>query len=151
VLSLGGAGSALALRPEREIDPPSGRALVQALVVSVYAWSGLAKLNGSWLSGDALARFHEGGLVGGALADLVLGSPARCVAVAWILAITEMAIGPLLLWPRSRKAAIVAALFFHTALEQAVHPDFFGFAMAVLLLSFAGAPSPQRQPLTQAA
>ena len=71
--------------------------------------------------------------------------------MAWVLAATEMAIGPLLLWPRSRKAAIVAALLFHAALEQAIHPDFFGFAMAVLLLSFAGAPSPQRQPSTHAA
>lgn len=151
VLAVGGAGSALALRPEREIDPVSGRALAQALVVSVYAWSGLAKLNGSWLSGAALAQFHEGGLLGGALADAVLASRAHCVAAAWVLAITEMAIGPLLLWPRSRKAAIAAALAFHAALEHAVHPDFFGFAMAVLLLSFAGAPAAQRQPLTQAA
>jgi hypothetical protein len=136
LLALGGGGSALALRPEREIDPPSARALVRALVVSVYAWSGLSKLNASWLDGEALTQLHGAGVVRGALADALLTSPARCAVAAWLLAAAELALGPLLVWRPTRRAAIAGALVLHGALEWTVHPDFFGFAMAILLLSF---------------
>jgi hypothetical protein len=151
VLAIGGGGAALAVLPEREPDPPSARALVQALVVSVYAWSGLAKLNASWLSGDALARLQGSGMVGGALAASVASSPARLAAVAWSVALLELALGPLLVWQKTRRVTIVGALAFHAILESAVHPDFFGFAMAILLLSFTGAPAPQSQLRSQAA
>jgi hypothetical protein len=140
VLALGGGGSTLAVLREREDDLPSARALVQALVVSVYAWSGLAKLNASWLGGDALARFHEAGSVTGPIADALASSPAVLRATAWIVVLTELAIGPLLVWRRTRPAAVVAALVFHAVLESVVHPDFFGFAMAILLLAFVGDP-----------
>jgi hypothetical protein len=137
VLALGGGGSTCALLPDPEVDPPSARALVQALVVSVYAWSGLAKLNASWLSGDALASFQETGAVAGPLAVVVASSAASLRAAAWCTAITELAIGPLLLWTRTRTVAVAVALAFHAVLEIAVHPDFFGFAMGILLVSFA--------------
>jgi hypothetical protein len=141
VLALGGGGSTLAVLPEREDDPPSARALVQALVVSVYAWGGLAKLNASWLSGDALASFREAGSVGGPIADALASSPGVLRAAAWLVAATELAIGPLLLWRRTRAVAVVAALAFHAVLESVVHPDVFGYAMAILLLGFVGTPS----------
>jgi hypothetical protein len=59
---------------------------------------------------------------------------------------TELVLGPLLLWPRTRRIAGVAALTFHAVLEVSLHPDFFGFAMAVLLLAFA-----QRTPVRRLA
>jgi hypothetical protein len=135
-LAIGGAGSRVALRPEPAIDPPSGLRMVRALVVSVYAWSGVAKLNRSWLSGDALTQLHDSGIVRGALADALFASPSVRMTTAWGVAATELALGPLLLWPRTRPAAVVIALLLHAALEASVHPDFFGFAMAALLLSF---------------
>jgi vitamin K-dependent gamma-carboxylase len=136
VLAISGAGSQLALRPEPAVDPTSGLHLVRALVVSVYAWSGLAKLNPSWLRGDALIQLHQGGIVRGALADVLLASPWGRATAAWGVAATELALGPLLLWLRTRPAAVVVALLLHAVLEASVHPDFFGFAMAALLLSF---------------
>ena len=136
VLGLGGAGSAWAWRVERESDPRSGLLLVRALVVSVYAWSGVAKLNASWLRGDVLAQLQANEIVRGPLSDLLLSSSAGCAAAAWTIAATELAAGPLLLWPRTRRAALVAALVFHVALQVSVHPDFLGFAMTVLLLAF---------------
>lgn len=136
VLAASGAGSRLALWPERANDPRSGLFLVRAFVVSVYAWSGLAKLNGSWLRGDALTQLHASAIVRGPLGDAVLASPSIAAVVAWVVAATELALGPLLLWPRTRRAAVVGAVLLHAALEAAVHPDFFGFAMAALLLSF---------------
>jgi hypothetical protein len=136
VLAVGDAGSRFALRPEPAVDAPSALQLVRGMVVSVYAWSGLAKLNGSWLRGDALAQLHDAGIVRGALADALVTSALGRMIVAGGVAATELVLGPLLLWHRTRAAAVVIALLLHALLEVSVHPDFFGFAMAALLLSF---------------
>jgi hypothetical protein len=136
VLALGGAGSAWALRPEPAVDPPSGIVLVRAVTASVYAWSGLAKLTGSWLSGATLAQLHEAHIVRGALADALLSTGAQQRVLAWLISVLELALGPLLFFPRTRRVALVLALAFHAALEVGVRPDVFGFAMAILLLSF---------------
>jgi hypothetical protein len=136
VLAVSGAGSRFALQSEPAIDAPSALLLVRGLVVSVYAWSGLAKLNGSWLRGDALTQLHDAGIVRGALSEALVTSALGRVVVAGGVAATELALGPLLLWPRTRGAAVVIALLLHSLLEASIHPDFFGFAMAVLLLSF---------------
>jgi hypothetical protein len=148
VLAVGGAGARFAFRPEPATDPRSGLRLVHALVASVYVWSGTAKLNGSWLSGDALVQLHDNGIVGGTLSAVLLATPWRRVLTAGGVAITELALGPLLLWPRTRPAAVAAALLLHAVLETSVHPDFFGFAMAALLLTFVE-PRPRRVIATE--
>jgi hypothetical protein len=148
VLGLAGAGASVALRPEPIVDLTSGVALVRALVVSVYAWSGLAKLNGSWLSGEALAQFHAAGIVRGRLADVALASHARCAAAAWVVVAVELSLGPLLLWRATRRAAVAVVVALHLSLEASVHPDVFGLAMLVLALAFTGnhpATPPPRQ------
>jgi Vitamin K-dependent gamma-carboxylase len=138
VLAASGAGSTFALRPEPLVDPRSGLALTRALVASVYGWSGLAKLNASWLSGDALAQLHQSQVIRGVLAETLLTTaPSRAVAACTLAAI-ELALGPLLLWRRTRLVALTTALAMHLGLEISIHPDFFGFAMAALLLSFVG-------------
>jgi hypothetical protein len=144
ILAISGAGSRLALRPTSAIDPPSGLRLVRALVVSVYAWSGAAKLNQSWLCGGVLVQLRDSGIVRGALADALLATPWGRVMAAGGVAATELALGPLLLWPRTRPVALAAGLLLHAVLEATVHPDFFGFAMAALLLSFA---EPRARPV----
>lgn len=136
VLGLSGAGGAWAWRAEPESDPRSGLMLTRALVVSVYAWSGVAKLNAPWLRGQVLDQLHASEVVRGPLSDWLLSSGAGCAAAAWAIAATELASGPLLLWRPTRRAALVAALIFHVVLQVSVHPDFLGFAMAVLLLAF---------------
>jgi len=138
VLAASGAGSAFAWRREPAVDPGSGRTLTRAFVASVYAWSGLAKLNASWLSGDALARLLQSRVVSGVVAESLLASPPGRVAAAWCIAAIELALGPLLFWRRTRAAALIAALALHLGLEVSMHPDFFGFAMAALLLAFVG-------------
>jgi hypothetical protein len=136
VLGVSGAGSTLAWRRELEVDPRSGLALTRAFVASVYAWSGFAKLNLSWLQGDVLQRLHADGVVHGPIADALLAMTPGCTVAAWTVVGTELALGPLLLWPRTRSLAWVAALTFHAVLELSLHPDFFGFGMSVLLLAF---------------
>jgi hypothetical protein len=150
VLAASGAGSAFAWRPEPVIDPRSGLLLTRALVVSVYAWSGLAKLNASWLSGDALDQLRQLQVVHGVFAEALLASAPWRVVTAVSLAAVELSLGPLLLWRRTRRAAFWTALTMHACLEISVHPDFFGFAMAPLLLSFVAPPvtgmTPPMQP-----
>jgi hypothetical protein len=136
VLGASGGGASHAVLPEPEPDEGSGIALTRAFVVSVYAWSGIAKLNAAWLRGDVLERLYASGIVRGSLADALLASSGRCAVAAWGVAATELALGPLLLWPRTRRVAWAAALVFHASLEVSVHPDFFGYAMAALLLVF---------------
>ena len=136
VLGASGAGSSRALHREREVDLASGLALTRALVVSVYAWSGYAKLNAQWLRGDVLESLCASRAVRGPIADALLTSPGAFAATAWLVVATELALGPLLLWRRTRRAALVLALTFHAVLEISMHPDFFGFAMAILLLAF---------------
>jgi len=125
----------------------SGVRLVRAFVVSIYVWSGVAKLNASWLGGEALALMHDDGFLRGAIGDAIVASDARRIAVAWGVAIFELAIGPALLWRRSRAPALVAAFAFHAVIEDAMRPDVIGWAMAALLLSFVerqGQPPSQR-------
>jgi hypothetical protein len=135
VLAVSGAGSAFALRPEPIVDPRSGLALTRALVASVYAWSGLAKINASWLSGDALGQLQQYQVVHGVLAESLLTTAPSRALVATGIATIELALGPLLLWRRTRRATLFLALALHLGLEISVHPDVFGFAMAALLLS----------------
>ncbi len=137
VLGVSGAGSTWAVRPEQEVDPRSGLALTHAFVASVYAWSGLAKVNASWLSGEVLEVLRANSAVRGPIAEVFLTSRGPCVAASWTVAAAELALGPMLLWSRTRRVAWAAAFAFHAVLEISMHPDFFGFAMAVLLLSFA--------------
>jgi hypothetical protein len=137
VLGVSGAGSTFAWRPELEVDPRSGVALTRVFVASVYAWSGFAKLNLSWLQGGVLQRLYSDGIVHGPIADALLPTTPGCAVAAWTVVATELALGPLLLWPRTRGLAWVAALAFHAVLELSLHPDFFGFGMSVLLLAFA--------------
>lgn len=142
VLAVSASASSLALRPELAVDPSSALALVRAFVASVYAWSGVSKLNASWLSGAALGQHVQSGRVAGALADALLASPSSRVATAAGIAAVEIALGPLLLLGRTRRAALAAALVFHLALQWTVRPDVFGLAMGILLISFVDCSGP---------
>jgi hypothetical protein len=139
VLALGGAGAALALRPEKPVDPGSGILLVRAFVASVYAWSGLSKLDPSWLRGETLDRYLALQIVRGPAAEVLLASADRRIMCAWTVAVAELLMGPMLLAARTRPAAIVAALALHVTFEVMVQPDVFGLAMAALLVAFVDA------------
>jgi hypothetical protein len=78
--------------------------------------------------------------VRGWLSESSLSSATGCTGAAWSIAATELALGPLLLWPRTRRPAVAAELAFHAVLQVTIHPDFFRFAMAVLLLAFVARP-----------
>lgn len=135
LLAVAGGGAAIAIRPEPARAPRSGLALIRWFVASVYAWSGLAKLNAGWLEGATLARLHDERILGGGLVDWLLVSQAGRLGCAWGIVALELSLGPLLLWRRTRRPAIVVALVFHALVEHAVRPDVFGLAMAALLVT----------------
>ncbi len=141
LLAVAGADGALALRPRPPRAAASGLALVQLFVASVYVWAGLSKVRADWLDGRTLEGLAQQRWLSGRLADLLLATPDRRVAVAWAVALGEIALGPLLLWPRTRRAALVAALAFHAGLEITGRPDLLGFEMAALLVCFVPRPS----------
>jgi hypothetical protein len=130
-------GCARALVPDRPRAPPASLGLVRAFVVSVYAWSAVAKLGAEWMSGRTIAAFRDDGLIAGLGAKVLLATPARCEACAIAVFVLEASLGPALLHRRTRAVALAIAIAFHVALEIVVRPDLFGFVMLVLLYAFA--------------
>ena len=136
VLALGGGSSALALLPQRESRPTlraSPRSGARRLRVRVERPLEAQRVVVERGSAGAVPRR---GLVRGALADICSrhrrAAPRRR---GWSSPRSSRSV------PSSSGAGHAArrnagCARLHGALEWAVHPDFFGFAMAILLLSF---------------
>jgi hypothetical protein len=136
LVGLTDAGAALALVPDRPRAPRSGLWLLRLWVASVYAWAGLAKLHADWLDGRALGFFLESGALGGPLAGALLATPWRCALVARVVLAGELALGPALVHPRTRRFGLLAALAFHLGIELMARPDLLGWIMTSLLVAF---------------
>ena len=107
-------------RPAPNSTTPLGLATPRVLLASIYFYAGLVKLDPDWLGGGTLAAFF--------------GAPPPpspgLVAMSWLGAAFDLLIGPLLLWPRTRKGAIALALGFHAV-------NFIALDVASVALSFA--------------
>jgi hypothetical protein len=136
LLALTDAASEFALRRVPAHSPSSSYWLVHAFVASVYFWAGIHKFRPDWLDGRTLELFRQHGAIHGRLADLLLGTPVLRLAAGTGVAIFETVIGPLLVWRRTRRVAVLAAFGFHAVLELTAHPDLLGWGMAALLLAF---------------
>jgi hypothetical protein len=115
---------------------PSGLWLVRGIPLSVYFFSGVAKLNAQFLSGSALLGFCEDGYLRAAIARFACASPSRAHDLSIAVAVVELSLPALLVYPRTRAWALVAALAFHATLEIAMRPDRFGWIMLALLVAF---------------
>ena len=142
-------GCTRAWLPDRPIAPHASVWLLRAFVVSIYAWSAIAKMNGDWISGRTIAAFHHDGLVAEPGVSWLLATPRRCAVLSVSVASFETLLVPALLHPRARTIAWLAAISFHVALEVFVRPDVFGLAMIVLLLSFASSDPARADPRTR--
>jgi len=154
LLALTECANTMALRPRPARDPGSGLTMIRLFVASVYLWAGIGKLSADWLDGHKLEVLAQQRWLSGRLADLLLATPDRRAAVAWAVVMGELALGPMLLWPRTRRAGLVAALAFHAGLQLMARPDLLGFEMAALLICFlpralTGAGSVARPPATR--
>jgi len=135
LVALSGGGRAFALLPSPAAGAASSPWLVRAFAASVYAWAGLAKCTGAWLSGETLRALYGAGYLSGAGSDALFASLRRCRADAWAVVVTELSLGPLLLMPRTRVAGIALAVGMHALYEWTARPDVYGLVMAALLLA----------------
>jgi hypothetical protein len=135
VLATTDCAAVLSVRPEEPRSPRTSQILVLALIVSVYFWAGFGKLRRDWMDGRTLGLFYDEGRLRGALADLLLGTPTRRAIAGPIVALTELALGPLLWFRKTRWIGLGLALALHVAIEPIAHPDVLGWAMLALLLA----------------
>ena len=145
------AVSQVALLPARVAKPVGGVWLVRAFVASIYFWAGVFKLRPDWLDGRALALFHYPGAISGWLGDAMFSVPSLPPLAAKAVVAIELSLGPLLLWGKSRRLALLLAYAFHALLELTAHPDMLGLGMMVLLLAFATETIAQRPAMRSSA
>jgi hypothetical protein len=105
----------------------------QGLVV--YAAAGIAKLQPAWIDGTALARVCVVFAFGGGFFELgrdSVGLSGLSIAIA----IWELALVPLLAWPRTRVIGVAMGLALHLVLDTSTLVSTFGATMALYLLTF---------------
>jgi Vitamin K-dependent gamma-carboxylase len=130
------APSSYAIVPSPVRNPQSSITLIRAFVVSIYAWSAIAKLRTSWLSGRVLSLLYQDRIVEGFLANLTVSTPLRAQLSAIAVVVLEASLGPLLLARPTRPVGIALACTMHAVFELTVHPDVFGWVMVALLLCY---------------
>ena len=130
------AVSACALRPGRPRSPASSAWLIRAWLASIYVWAAIAKLRPDWFDGRTFSLLAREGQFRPFVASTLLATDTRRCVIAWCVVATELALAPLVLIPRTRRAGLVLAIAFHLGLEWAASPDLFGWAMIALLLAF---------------
>jgi uncharacterized membrane protein YphA (DoxX/SURF4 family) len=135
------ADAALALRLTPAKSPRSSLGLMRVFVASIYLWAAVGKLASEWGTGAALAMFRQSGALD-RIAWLV--TPDRYAAFEVGVIVIEVAIGAGLLWPRTRRAALLCALVLHVTFELVARVDTIGWQMCALLLAFirSGPPRP---------
>lgn len=127
------ADAALALRPKPASSPRSSLLLVRAFVASIYVWAAVGKLASEWGTGNALRLFRNSG----ALEHVAwLLTPARCAPIEVSVVVLEALLGITLLWPRTRRVALVVAIVMHLTFEYVARVDSIGWQMLALLLVF---------------
>lgn len=119
LLAVTPSGAAFSLDARRRGERLVGRGvyvLLRAQVACVYVFAGLAKLNADWLlHGEPLRlwlQVHHDLPVVGSLLD----TQAAALLMSWAGMLHDLFIVPLLLWPRTRRVALLAAICFHTAI-----------------------------------
>jgi hypothetical protein len=136
------ADAAFALRPRAATSPASSLLLIRAFVVSIYAWAVIGKLLSEWGTGRALGLFLDSGSLDRALVGDLLATGARRAAVEVTVMVIELALAAGLLWPRTRRVALIGALVLHAGFEVVGRVDSIGWQMAALLLVFTRSPPP---------
>lgn len=100
----------LALRSD--VVPAWALVALRAQIALVYAFAGLAKLNADWLQGWPM-RLWLPERSGFALIGRFFDEPWFAIAFSASGALFDLAVVPLLVWPRTRDLAFVAAVVFH--------------------------------------
>ena len=95
-------------------------ALLRLYVVTVYAYSGLQKLNAEFVHGTGPWLLEP--VLGWLQLDGFVGAHALAPALAVGMALTEASLGPLLLVPHTRRLGIALAVAMHCFILLAIGP-----------------------------
>lgn len=133
MLALMPAGERLApfARTVRDRVPKWPLVVARYHLLVVYAAAGVAKLTGDWLSGRDVTALADAGLVS---RDLVASLGAQLVAV--LSCAVELALVPLLAWPKTRVLGVAVGIAFHVATAATMMVSVFPGVMVLHLLLF---------------
>lgn len=123
--------------------PRSSLRMLRSFVVSIYVWAVIGKLASEWGTGVPLTAFVTSGALDRDLVGTLLATPERCAAVEIAVMVAELAIAAGLVWPRTRRIALVGAFAVHVTFEIVGRVDSIGWQMAALLLVFTGSEPPR--------
>lgn len=134
ILTLAGAGNGFALRPSASSGAARwGRFLLKFQVSVVYAFSALAKLNASYLSGSVMASYLRGD---GPFAIPQAWRSFEAMLVLSVVAVSLEALLAIGLWiPKWRRTAFVAGLGMHLVILLTFNPPLPFMAFGILTLS----------------
>lgn len=147
ILTLAGAGNGFAIRPDEATGAARwGRFLLKFQLSVIYAFSALAKLNASYLSGSVMASYLRSD------GPLAVPQQWRGFEAMLVLSIVALVIEALLaigLWlPKWRRNAFVVGLGMHAAILLTFDPPLpflaFGILTLALYVQFLDAPAASR-------
>jgi hypothetical protein len=124
-------------------DRRSSLTMLRLFVASIYVWAVIGKLASEWGTGVPLTAFLASGALDRDLVGTLLATPARCAVVEIAVMIVELSLAVGLLWPKSRRPALVVAFALHLGFEIVGRVDSIGWQMAALLLVFTGSEPPR--------
>jgi hypothetical protein len=128
-------GLLAALRSGAERVPRWPLQLLRAQAIIVYVAAGVAKLQPTFLSGQALEATARAGLVGGPLwsaASQLLGTSV----LAGLIAFGELSIAACLVYRPLRPLGIALGIALHVGLQESMVVSTFGAQMALYLMLF---------------
>lgn len=129
-------------------EPRSSLGMLRLFVASIYVWAVIGKLLSEWGTGVPLTAFLGSGALDRDLVGTLLATPQRCATVESTVMLVEAALAISLLWPRTRRVALVAAFALHLTFEIIGRVDSIGWQMMALLLVFTGPRGSTAQPRT---
>lgn len=122
-------------RPGRHDVPRWSLQLLRLFCASVYFAAGVAKLNQPWLSGDTLRALERVSWVGGAAFSSAVAHLGYA-PLAWLICLTELALAPLLLLPRTRPLGVALGILLHLGVVASMEVSTFTGQMLLLLALF---------------
>lgn len=111
--------------------------MLQIQICVVYLWTAWAKIKGeAWFDGSAVYYATRLETLKHYTLPWVLDSRPMLMLMTWASLATELALGLLIWFNKTRRPVIVAGILFHLGIEYVMAIPFFEWIMIVLLLNF---------------
>jgi hypothetical protein len=132
--------------PRPATIPRWPRVLLRAQIGIVYMFGGVAKLNPDWIAGHPVRGWLTHAASQVPLASDVIAAEWFTQVVIWGGIAFDLAIVPLLLWRRSRVAAVLASVAFHVTNAYVFNIGIFPWVMLAVTTLFLEPSWPRRLP-----